>query len=102
MALPMLPRKFFGHTLDFAQRDQTHAAAEVLQGFGGAGMLEVVEYDISGPYRAVYTIRFAEAVFVLRCFQKKSKQGIATPKEDMEIIRIRRKAVEKIAQDLNR
>ncbi len=101
MALPVLARKFFGHTLDFAQRGQTHAAAKVLKGFGGAGVLEVVEDDIGGTYRAVYTIRFAEAVFVLHCFQKKSKHGIATPKEDMDIIRARLKVAEKIAKDLN-
>ena len=49
-------------------------------------MLEVVEDDAGGTYRAVYTVKFAEAVFVLHCFQKKSKRGIATPKKDMDII----------------
>ena len=100
MALPMLPRKFFGHTLDFAQRGQTHAAAKVLKGFGDADVLEVVEDDIGGTYHAVHAIRFADAVFVPHCFQKKSKRGIAKPKVDLDIIRARLKMVEQIAKEL--
>lgn len=69
-------------------------------GFGSAGVLEVVEYDRSGTYRAVYTVKFEEAVFVLHCFQKKSKRGIATPKEDIAIIRARLKVAEALAKDL--
>lgn len=94
MALPLEVRKFFGHTLDFAQRGGQHEAAKVLKGFGGAGVLEVVESDEGGTYRAVYTVRFQEAVFVLHCFQKKSKHGIATPKEDIDLIRERLKVAE--------
>ena len=60
--------------------------SEGVQGLWGAGVLEVVEDDVGGTYRAVYTVKFKEAVFVLHCFQKKSKRGIATPKEDMDII----------------
>ena len=63
-------------------------------------MLEVVEDDADGTYRAVYTIRFQEAVFVVHCFQKKSKSGIATPKKDMEIIRLRLKAAEAMAKEI--
>ena len=100
MALPIPVRKFFGHALDFAQRGQAHGAAKILKGFGGAGVLEVVDDDIGGTYRAVYTVRFAEAVFVLHCFQKKSKHGIATPKEDMEIIHARLKVAEQFAKEL--
>ena len=100
MVLPTEVRKFFGHALDFAQRGDQHGAAKVLKGFGGAGVLEVVENDIGGTYRAVYTVKFEEAVFVLHCFQKKSKSGIATPKEDMEIIRARLKVAEALAKEL--
>ena len=53
-----------------------------------------------GTYRAVYTVKFKEAVFVLHCFQKKSKRGIATPKADMDIIRARLKVAEALAQEL--
>ena len=79
MALPLEVRRFFGFALSLAQAGDRHDAAKVLKGFGSAGVLEVVENDVGGTYRAVYTIKFAEAVFVLHCFQKKSKQGIATP-----------------------
>ena len=75
-------------------------ATKVLKGFGGAGVLEVVEDDAGGTYRAVYTVKFAEAVFVLHCFQKKSRSGIATPKPDMGIIRARLKVAEALAQEL--
>jgi phage-related protein len=63
-------------------------------------VLEVVEDDAGGTYRAVYTVKFEEAVFVLHCFQKKSKRGITTPKKDMDIIHARLKAAEAIAKEL--
>jgi phage-related protein len=94
LALPVAVRKFFGHALDFAQRGDKHDAAKPLKGFGGAGVLEVVENDEGGTYRAVYTVRYVEAVFVLHCFQKKSKSGHAVPKEDKAIIEARLKAAE--------
>jgi len=100
MALPADVRKFFGHALDFAQRGDQHDAAKVMKGFRGAGVLEVVENDIGGTYRAVYTVKFEEAVFVLHCFQKKNKRGIATPKEDMDIIRTRLMVAEVLAKEL--
>jgi len=99
MALPNDVRKFFGHALDFAQRGDRHDAAKVLKGFGGAGVLEVVEDNLGGTYRAVYTVKFEEAVFVLHCFKKKSKRGIATPREDMDIIRARLKLAEVLAKE---
>ncbi len=68
--------------------------------FGGAGVLEVVEDDAGGTYRAVYTVKFDEAVFVLHCFQKKSKRGIATPKADMDLIQARLKVAEARAKEL--
>ena len=100
MALPVQARKFFGHALHFAQMGEQHNAAKVLKGFSGAGVLEIVEDDSAGTYRAVYTVRFQEAVFVLHCFQKKSKSGISTPKRDMEIIHARLKAAEALAKEM--
>jgi len=100
MALPVLVRKFFGHALHFAQNGERHDAAKVLKGFGSAGVLEVVEDDAGGTYRAVYTVRFHEAVFVLHCFQKKSKSGISTPLKDMETIRLRLKAAESMVREM--
>ena len=100
MALPAAVRRFFGYALSLAQAGDQHDAAKVLTGFGSAGVLEVVEYDRSGTYRAVYTVKCEEAVFVLHCFQKKSKRGIATPKEDRAIIHARLKVAEALAKDL--
>ena len=100
MALPPEVRRFFCFALSLAQAGDKHDAAKVLKGFGSAGVLEVVENDVGGTYRAVYTIKFAEAVFVLHCFQKKSKQGIATPKEDMDIVHARLKVAEAFAKEL--
>ena len=62
----------------------------------------MVEGDVGGTYRAVYTVKFSEAVFVLHCFQKKSKRGIATPKEDMDIIRARLKIAEAYLKELRK
>jgi phage-related protein len=64
------------------------------------GVLEVVEDDVGGTYRAVYTVKFAQAVFVLHCFQKKSKRGIPTPKKEMDIIHARLIAAEAFAKEL--
>ena len=100
MALPAGVRKFFGHALDFAQRGEQHDAAKVLKGFAGAGVLEIVEDDRGNTYRAAYTVKFKEAVFVLHVFQKKSKSGIATPKPDMDIIRERLKVAVKLSQEM--
>lgn len=102
MALPADVRRLFGFALSLAQAGDKHDAAKVLKGFGGAGVLEVVEGDEGGTYRAVYTVKFAEAVFVLHCFQKKSKCGVATPKEIMNIIRARLNVAEALAKELRK
>jgi phage-related protein len=64
-ALPLEVRKSIGHALDFAQGGDKHDAAKALKGFGGAGVLELVDKDQDGTYRAVYTVKFAKAVFLL-------------------------------------
>ena len=102
MALPADVRRFFGFALSMAQAGDKHDSAKVLKGFGDAGVIEVVEDDAGGTYRAVYTVKFAEAVFVLHCFQKKSKRGIATPKEDMDIINARLKIAEAYVKGLRK
>ena len=81
----------FGHALYLAQLGERHRAAKPLRGFSGAGVLEIVEDSEGGTYRAVYTVRFGDAVYVLHVFQKKSKSGIATPKQDMDLIESRLK-----------
>jgi phage-related protein len=86
--LPKKVRQKVGFALYFAQQEQKHVAAKPLKGFGG-GVLEVVEDYDRGTYRAVYTVRFVEAVYVLHVFAKKSKRGIATPKRDLDLIKAR-------------
>ena len=81
----------FGHALDQAQAGEKHPSAKPLKGFGGAGVLEIVTDDAGGTYRAVSTVKFPAAVYVLHVFQKKSKKGIATPKEEIEKIKRRLK-----------
>ena len=92
MAMPQDVQDTFGYALHLAQIGQKHQDAKPLKGFGGAGVLEVVEDFQSNAYRAVYTVRYAAAVYVVHCFQKKSTQGIATPKPDMDLINNRLKA----------
>lgn len=100
MGLPTGVRKFFGHALNFAQNGEQHDASKAMKGFGGGGVLEVVEDGAGGTYRAVYTVKFKEAVFVLHCFQKKSKNGISTPQKDMAIIHARLKVAETLAREI--
>lgn len=70
----------------------------MLRGFGDASVLEVIEAKAGNAYRAVYTVRFADAVYVLHVFQKKSKSGAATPKADMELINERLKRAAELAR----
>ena len=89
----------FGYALHLAQAGSNHSQAKPLKGVGGAGVLEVVEDHQGDTYRAVYTVRYAAAVYVLHCFQKKSTHGIATPKPDMDLIEARLKAVAALEKD---
>lgn len=83
-----------GYALREAQKGEKPAIAKPLKGFGGAGVLEIVE-DFSGDtYRAVYTVSFKEVIYVLHCFQKKSKHGIKTAKQDLDLIKRRLKIAE--------
>jgi len=84
----------FGYALHLAQTGKKFGQAKPLKGFGSAGVLEVVEDWHGDAYRAVYTVKFASAVYVLHCFQKKSTKGIATPKPDLDKIQERLKAAE--------
>jgi phage-related protein len=98
-SFPKAVRLTFGQALYDAQTGDKHPAAKPLKGFGGAGVLEVVEDDRGSTYRAVYTIKFAGAVYVLHAFQKKSKAGIRIPAEEIEKVRARlREAAEHHAE----
>ena len=84
----------FGFALHLAQMGKKHDQAKPLKGFGGASVLEVVEDYMGDTYRAVYTVKIADKVYVLHCFQKKSTKGIETPKPEMDLIRERLKAAQ--------
>jgi len=78
-----------GFGLFLAQQGTEHPSAKGPRGFGGAGVIEIVEDHDGDTFRAVYTVKLKDAVYVLHAFQKKSKKGIATPKPDLDLIRLR-------------
>jgi phage-related protein len=85
-AMPGDVKAAFGAALYMAQTGAEAPHVKALKGFGGRGVLEVIEDHEGDTYRAVYTVKFATAVYVLHAFQKKSKSGIATPKHDLDLI----------------
>lgn len=87
--LPVPLQKAFGTALHIVQLGGTPLGVKALKGFGGAGVLELAEDFDRGTYRAVYTVKFEKAVYVLHVFQKKSKRGIATPARDIALVRER-------------
>jgi len=89
MAFPEEVHDAVGYALHQAQTGGKHLSAKPLKGFLGAGILEVVDDHDGDTYRAVYTVRYEGAVYVLHAFQKKAKKGIATPKQDIELVRSR-------------
>ncbi len=99
-ALPGPVEDLFGYALYLAQVGKKHDQAKPLKGFGSAGVLEVAEDWDGSTYRAVYTVRFKAAVFVLHVFQRKSTRGRATPKADIDLIRERLKIAEKLSGEL--
>jgi phage-related protein len=90
-ALPPSVIDVFGYALYLAQTGGRHEQTKILRGFGDAGVLEVIESTHRSTYRAVYTVRFSDAVYVLHVFQKKSKSGVSTPKPDLDLIEERLK-----------
>lgn len=90
--LPEEVQDSFGYALHRAQEGARDPRAKPLRGFGGASVLEIVENHDGDTYRAVYTVRFALAIYVLHVFQKKSKRGIATPATDLQLIKSRLQA----------
>lgn len=78
-----------GHALWGVQKGETPSSAKLLKGFGSAKVWELRENDSNGTYRVVYTVEFKDLVAVLHAFQKKSKSGIATPKNEIELVKQR-------------
>jgi phage-related protein len=95
-SFPPEVQRVMGFALRAARNGGKHSEAKPMKGFKGAGVLEIVEDHDGDTYRAVYTVRFSHVVYVLHAFQKKSKKGIATPKQDLDLIRGRLKQAETI------
>lgn len=93
-SFPAEVKDLLGYALYQAQVGLKAPSAKPLRGFGGAGVLEIVEDHQTDTYRAVYTVKFSELVYVLHAFQKKSKKGIATPKPDIDLIKRRLRVAE--------
>lgn len=91
---PAKARRNIGYALYFAQMGDKHPSVKPLQGFGGASVLEVVEDCQGDAYRAVYTVRFAEVLYVLHAFKKKSTKGSKTPKPQIDLIKERLRRAE--------
>lgn len=83
-----------GFALHQVQTGRTPANVKALKGYGGAGVLEVLESHDGNAYRAVYTVRFAGAVYVLPAFQKKSRTGRKTPRQEMDKVTARLRMAE--------
>jgi len=87
MAFPRIVQREMGYALFLAQMGERHLTmVKTLSGFGGASVIEVKQSYEGNAYRAVYTVRYANAVYVLHAFQKKSKRGIATPKAELDLV----------------
>ncbi len=98
-AFPREVKREMGAALYAAQQGEVDPAAKPLKGFGGAAVLEIVARGEGGTWRTVYTVRYAEAIFVLHAFQKKSKHGIATPKTDLDLIKRRLAEAERLHKE---
>jgi phage-related protein len=93
-AFPDSVRQGVGLALYEAQNGLESTSVKALKGFGGRQILEVVEGFDGDTYRAVYTVRFVGVIYVLHVFQKKSKKGISTPKQQIELIKRRLRVAE--------
>jgi phage-related protein len=96
---PSAVRRDIGRALYAAQDGETDPAAKPMRGFGGGSIVEIIANHRGDTWRAVYTVRFAEAIYVLHAFQKKSKHGIATTKHDIELIRRRLAEAERLHRE---
>jgi phage-related protein len=97
--MPRRVKTTFGHALHVAQLGgRQELNTKVMTGFKGAGVIEIIEDEVGGTYRCIYTVKFKEAIYVLHAYQKKSKKGSETPKEEVEIIKERLKIVQNLSR----
>jgi phage-related protein len=98
-AFPEPIQDHMGYALYVAQSGGKHRDTKTLSGFGGAGVVEVVKDYRGDTFRAVYTLQFPGAVYVLHAFQKKSKTGRETPRRDIEMVKLPLREAEQIAKE---
>lgn len=91
--------KDFGFGLYQAQIGKYPDIGKTLTGFGGASVIELIQDHKGDTFRAVYTVKFSDAIVVLHAFQKKSKRGIETPKQDKELIQLRLKLAQELYKE---
>jgi phage-related protein len=89
-------KEVMGYALHLAQTGEKHPGARPLQGYHGAGVLEIIDDFDGDTYRAVYTIRLAGRVYVLHAFQKKSHRGRQTDPKDIELVNQRLRKAEEL------
>lgn len=92
---PIEVKRTIGHALYFAQMGDHHPRTKMMKGLG-SGVYEIFEDHRNGTFRAVYTIKISEKIYVVHAFQKKSKSGIKTPMEDIDLIKKRLKLIKEI------
>ena len=95
-------RRSMGYALHLAQINERHPHTKTLSGMGSSKIVEIRENDMSGTYRVVYTLEIQNYVFVLHVFQKKSKSGMSTPMQDIEIINNRLKEARAYYNDIKK
>ncbi len=98
-AFPEQIKDKMGYALHEAQIGDKSHMAKPLKGFSGAGVLEIVSNHDGDTYRAVYTVKFKDIIYVLHAYQKKSKTGISTPKKDIDLIASRLLIAQKHSQE---
>ena len=98
IGMPDAVRQAFGFALGLAQNGLRHENAKTLIGFKPT-LVELIEDDDGDTYRAIYTVRYEDVVYVLHCFKKKSTSGRALPKRDKETIEARLAEVKRIEAD---
>ena len=100
-SFPRPVQRDIGQALYAAQCGETYSSVKPLKGFGGRSVLEIVAPNATDTYRAVYTVRFSDAIYVLHAFQKKAKKGIATPQKEIAMIKRRLREAEQLHQQMH-
>lgn len=98
-SFPEEVKREIGFAVLQAQEGRKAISATPLVGFGGAGVLEIIADYRTDTYRAIYSVKFADTVYVLHAFQKKSKSGIRTPKKELDLIKERLRKAESHYRD---